>query len=108
MKNKFVIIETTYPDLEKAKNLGKLLLDQKIAACVNFLPISSMYLWEDKIADEQEILVSIKTLDSLYKNVEKVILKHHVYKNPKIISKLINKGSRTYLEWILFNLKKAK
>ena len=59
MKEKFIIIKTTYPNLAKAKNLAKILLTQKLAACVQFSSIKSMYFWEEKIANSSEILVSI-------------------------------------------------
>ena len=108
MKEKFIIIETTYPNLAKAKNLAKILLTQKLAACVQFLPIKSMYFWEEKICRDLEILVTIKTKSELYSSIEKIILKNHCYKIPQIIANTLNQGFQPYLSWIDSNTKNAK
>jgi periplasmic divalent cation tolerance protein len=104
MKNKFVAIKTTYPNSAKgktlAKNLAKVLLNQKLAACVQFLPIESVYVWEGKIKNEHEILVSIKSKNSLYKKIEKTIKEHHIYEIPQIFSTQIDRGLMPYLNWI--------
>lgn len=96
----FIVIETTYPNLHQAKNLAKILLEEKLAACVHFSKIKSTFFWERKIQNENEILVVIKTKNSLYNAVEKVIAKHHPYKIPQIISMAIKFGSEPYLDWI--------
>jgi periplasmic divalent cation tolerance protein len=109
MKKKFIIIETTYPNSSKGKKLAKtlaqVLLDQKLAACLHFSEIESMYFWQKKLQTDQEILVKIKTQNSLFSKVKKIIEKHHSYENPQIISSLIDRGSTKYLEWIESNTK---
>jgi periplasmic divalent cation tolerance protein len=108
MKEKFIIIETTYPNLAKAKNLAKILLTQKLAACVQFSSIKSMYFWEEKIANTNEILVSIKSKNSFYKLIEKTIKEHHEYEIPQILCIEVNQGSAPYLKWITSNLNRRK
>lgn len=105
MKNKFIIIETTYPNHKLAKNLAQILLDKKLAACIQFVKIESMYFWDKKIQNDSEILVRIKTKNSLFLKVEKIIKNHHSYKNPQIISTQINQGSKQYFDWIDLNTK---
>ena len=123
MQKKFIIVETTYPNLASAKKLGKLLLEKELAACVHFLPIKSMYLWQRKIENSSEILVLIKSENSLYneietkdkysrianifdkleemnEGIEKTIKEHHAYEIPQILCSLINQGSKAYLKWI--------
>ncbi len=108
MKNKFITVQTTYPNLTSAKNLAKILLKEKLAACIQFSKIESLYLWNEKIENSKEILVNIKTKNSLYLELEKIIKKHHVYENPQIISSKINQGYSPYLYWIESNLKNNK
>lgn len=108
MKNFFITVETTYPNLRSAKNLGKILLTKKLAACVQFFPIESMYFWEGKLQNEREILVKIKSKNSLFFDIEKEIKKHHSYKIPQIISSQINQGSEAYLNWLNSAMKNRK
>ena len=106
MKNELVILKVTYPDLERAKNFAEILLQKKLAACVQFTPIESMYFWRGKIENNHEILLSIKTKNSLLKSIEKIIKKHHDYEIPQMLSIQVDQGSKPYLNWINSCLKK--
>lgn len=108
MKEKFIIIETTYPNLASAKKLGETLLNKKLAACVQFLKVESSYFWQEKIENSHEILVRIKSKNSLFFEIEKIIKNCHDYEIPQILSTHINQGSKAYLNWIDSNLKKGK
>lgn len=101
------MIETTLPNLRSAKNLGKILLEEKLAACVQFCEIKSSYLWMNKIENNQEILLKIKTKNSLYFDVEKVIKNHHPYEIPQIFSVQIETGFAPYFDWIEKSTKKS-
>jgi periplasmic divalent cation tolerance protein len=103
MKKKFILIKTTYPNLREAKKLAKILLEKKLSACVNFNKIESLYQWQKKIENSKEILVSIKTKNSLFKKIEKIILLNHQYQLPQIIAIPIEIGSKKYLEWLDLN-----
>jgi len=105
-KDKFIIIQTTYPNLKSAKNLATILLKEKLAACIHLQKIESLYFWEAKIQNDQEILLSIKTQNSRFAAIEKLIKKNHSYKLPQIIVTPIVKGSKNYLSWIETGLKK--
>jgi len=97
---KFILVETTLPNLKSAKNLSKILLTEKLAACVQFFEIKSCYWWNDKIQNDSEILLRIKSQNSLYEQIEKLIKKHHSYENPQIFSIQISQGSAAYFDWI--------
>lgn len=100
MKKEFLIIKTTYPKLSDAKKLAKILLTKKLAACVQFAKIESCFNWQNKISNEKEILVSIKTKANFYKKIEKEILANHSYKIPQIIAIKIERGFFGYFDWI--------
>jgi len=108
MKNKFITVETTYPNLKDAKNLGKILLERKLAACVQFTKVETMYFWQNKLEKTNEILVTIKSKNSLYKKIEKTIKEHHSYEIPQIFSKAIDQGFKPYLKWIESNIENRK
>ncbi len=104
MKDKFIIISTTYPNLDKAKNLAQILLEKKFAACVQLCQVESIYNWQQKVTENTEILVTIKTIELFYDKIEEIIIDDHEYEMPEIISTPINKGSNQYLSWIRSNL----
>ncbi len=108
MKEKFILIETTCPNLSSAKKITAELLKQKLAACVHFIEIKSNYFWNEKMVSEKEILVRIKTNKSLFKEIEEVIKKLHDYEVPQIIATEISLSSREYFSWLNSSIKNAK
>jgi periplasmic divalent cation tolerance protein len=97
---KLILVETTYPNLRSAKNLAKILLSKNLAACVQFCEVKSMYFWRNKLQNDREILLRIKTKNSLYPAVEKIIQEHHSYEIPQILATQIDQGSKAYLNWL--------
>ena len=106
MRTEFIIIKTTFPNMEEAKKLAEILLKEKLAACIQFMPIESSYSWHEKIINESEILLNIKTKKSLFDKIEKIIKKHHSYTIPQIVAIHIIQGAEPYLNWIEQNLEK--
>ncbi len=101
MKKQFILILTTSPRKSLAQKIAKVLVKEKLAACVNISsPIESIYSWENKICSEKEFLLFIKTKKSLFDSVKNRILKLHSYEIPEIIALPITQGSSNYLEWI--------
>ena len=98
---KYCCVLTTVPTIFKARQLAGLLISQKSAACVQILPgIESHYHWKGKKETSKEVLLIIKTSASLYKALEKAILKYHPYEVPEIVCLPITQGSKSYLDWI--------
>jgi periplasmic divalent cation tolerance protein len=98
---KYCCVLSTVPDIKKARQLAGLLVSRRLAACVQILPgLESHYRWRDKKETSKEVLLLIKTKASIYKKLEKALLKNHPYEVPEIICLPITKGSRSYLDWI--------
>lgn len=98
--SEFGIVRTTVDTKENARKLVAELLKEKLAACVQSLPISSSFVWEGAVQEEDEILLLIKIKAQDYRDVEQLIRAHHSYDTPQIIMTLISKGSSDYLDWI--------
>jgi periplasmic divalent cation tolerance protein len=101
MTTHYQIILCTCPDKETAEKIARLLVNDKLAACVNILPgITSIYLWHEQIELAQEHLLLTKANKSCYQAIEKTIKKHHPYELPEIIAVPIENGLPEYLHWI--------
>ena len=98
---KYCCVLSTVPKIKKARQLAGLLVSKQLAACVQIVPgLESHYLWRGKAEVAKEILLIIKTRASLYKPLEKAILKNHPYEVPEIVCLPITRGSKPYLDWI--------
>jgi len=98
---KYCCVLSTVPNIKKARTLAGLLVSRRIAACVQILPgLESHYRWRGKKETSEEVLLLIKTEASVYKQLEKILLKNHPYEVPEIVCLPITKGSKTYLKWI--------
>ena len=98
----FLVVLITAPDLSTAQDLGKTLVEEKIAACVNLVPgLVSIYSWEGAIQEDQEVLLVVKTRSELLESqLIPLVQKHHPYDLPEIIGLPIAAGSQAYLDWI--------
>ncbi len=96
----FCMMTTTFADEASAKKMITLLLEERLVACAQMMPIQSFYRWEGKICDEQEFLVLLKTQAIHYDAIEALILAHHPYKTPQLLQIPIEKGLSNYLLWI--------
>jgi periplasmic divalent cation tolerance protein len=96
------LVLITAPDLETARRLAQALVTSKIAACVNISPgLISIYHWEGALQEDQEVLLLVKTRESLVES-QLIPLVHelHPYDLPEIITLPIQGGSQDYLSWI--------
>jgi len=101
MPTHYQIILCTCPDKDTAEKLARLLVNGKLAACVNILPgITSIYLWQEQLESAQEHLLLIKADKICYQAIETTIKEHHPYELPEIIAVAIENGLPEYLHWI--------
>ncbi|MCM8762589.1 MAG: divalent-cation tolerance protein CutA [Candidatus Omnitrophica bacterium] len=97
---KYISVFTTTGSKEEAEKIAKKLLKDKLAACVQICPVSSIYRWKGKIEKAREYLCIIKSKKVLYIKIEKTIKALHPYKVPEIIFCDVTSGSKDYLAWL--------
>ena len=96
-----LLVMVTAPDEAAAAAIGRALVEERLAACVNLIgPIRSIYRWEDAVADEGEYLLLIKTRASLYTALEARVRALHSYQVAEVIALPISRGSAPYLQWL--------
>ena len=93
-------IYITTGDEDEARRIGRVLVEERLAACVNILPIKSIYRWEENIEEENEVAMFVKTRAELADQVIERVKELHSYEVPCIVSLPIAKGNPDYLKWI--------
>ncbi|UZE92361.1 MAG: divalent-cation tolerance protein CutA [Methanosarcinales archaeon] len=94
----FSVVYITTSKLDEAKRIARILVEGRLAACVNVFPITSIYHWNG-LQEENEIALIVKTMTKNVKKVENKVKELHSYDVPCIISFKID-GSKEFLKWI--------
>ena len=102
----YSVITATFPDENSAKNAAGMLVEHRLAACVQMLPINSVYSWKGKVCNDDEVLLVIKSKTELFGEITTTIKDAHVYEVPEIIQLPVINGLPEYLKWIDDNTKR--
>ncbi len=95
------LVLVTFPDEETARQIGTLLIERKLAACITLIPSTSIYSWEDKIHTAPETQALIKTSATTYPALQKTLASEHPYDTPEIIALTPTDGLPSYLQWVI-------
>jgi periplasmic divalent cation tolerance protein len=97
-----VFVYTTFPSVVEAEKTGRVLLERRLAACVNILPgMVSHYWWQGTIERGEEAVMIIKTRASLAEAVREAVKRGHPYTTPAILVLPIEGGDPAYLGWLM-------
>jgi periplasmic divalent cation tolerance protein len=100
MTNKIVVFSTC-GSAEEAHKLARILLEARLAACVNvIMQIHRFYWWQGRIEESGEWLLIIKTSRDAFEQVRSVIESAHSYELPEVLALPVIAGSPSYLDWI--------
>ncbi len=100
--DKPVLIYSTFPTAEAAEAVGRALVEAGLAACINILaPMTSIYMWEGKIARDTEAVMIIKTRSSLAPAALDFVKERHTYTTPALLTIALEGGSAQYLDWLM-------
>jgi periplasmic divalent cation tolerance protein len=96
-----LLVLTNLPDRATAERLAGLLIEKRLAACVNILaPCRSVYRWKDAVQHDEEHPMLIKTTAERYPEMERALRAGHPYELPEIIAVPIERGLPAYLDWV--------
>lgn len=96
-----IVVWVTVPNAASAETLARILVERKLAACVNIIPgVKSVYVWEDQMQTDSEEILLIKTKRNLFENLAEAIKQNHPYSVPEIIATPIVLGSESYLNFV--------
>ena len=96
-----MVVFMTAPNREEAERLAEILVNRRLAACVQILPeITSFYHWQGKIERESELLILAKTTSENFSELEKTVREYHSYTTPEIVAVPASDVSAPYLNWL--------
>lgn len=94
----------TCPDPDGARALGRSLVEERLAACVQVLPgIESIYRWNDAIEEACEILLVVKTTRARFDALQARLVALHPYEVPELVALPAVAGLPAYLHWVADN-----
>lgn len=99
MAHNITVVFSTAPP-EKSDLIARTLIEKRVVACVNVVPVRSYYRWNDEFCDEPEHLLIAKTTKEKAGEVIAAIRSVHPYEVPEIIALPLIGGYPPYLEWV--------
>lgn len=101
MSESHLLVLCTLPDRDSAVKVAEAVVDRGLAACVNIVPgLMSIYRWQGKRESGEELLLLIKTRESVYADLQDFLASGHPYELPEVIAVPITRGLPDYLAWV--------
>jgi periplasmic divalent cation tolerance protein len=96
------VVLVTAPDVEVGARIGRALVEEGLAACVNLVPgVRSIYRYEGRVHDEAEVLLVLKTRAALSAALAARVRALHPYELPEVVALAVAGGSEPYLDWVV-------
>ena len=96
-----LLVLVTAPSAEKAAELARALVEERLAACGNVVPgLRSIYRWEGAVHDEAEALLLLKTTRARLEALRARVVELHPYEVPEVLAFAADAGSAPYLAWV--------
>ena len=104
-----VFVYTTWPSAVEAEQAGRVLVERRLAACVNILPqMVSLYWWQGRIERAEEAVMIVKTRASLADALEAAVKSLHSYDVPAFAVMPLESIESNYLGWLLAETEAAE
>lgn len=95
------VVLSTFPDVEKAAEVARVLVAEELCACVNLVPqVRSIYRWQGAVSEDAEALAIVKTTANRYEALARRLIELHPYEVPELIAVPLVDGHAPYLAWL--------
>lgn len=96
-----LLITTTFERRDDAEKMGRMLLEKRLIACAQVSgPVSSSYWWQGRIVSSEEYVLTMKSNEAWYRELEQAICASHPYETPEIVATAISRVSAGYHQWL--------
>ncbi len=104
--SELLVVMTSFASLADAKKMAHQLIEGRLAACVQIREgVLSVYRWEGKVCEEQEVLLTAKTVAAKWVEISDFIKSHHPYDLPEVIALIPEKYGEQYGKWVQAEVK---
>lgn len=94
-----ILIYITLNNDSEAREISRKILEKKLSNCANWFPITCMYRWEGKIAEEPEVVLIVKTKKEYFEKIEKIVKDSIDYTN--CIAEIpVGRQRKEFLDWL--------
>ena len=93
------ILYITCKNKEEAISMSKTVVNMRLAACGNSFPITSSFFWEDKVQDEDQYVLLLKTDENKIDSLREEIKRIHSFAVPCILEFDV-KANKEYEKWL--------
>lgn len=95
------VVLSTAPDQATGESLGRTLVEERLAACVNVVPgVVSLYRWDQELRRDAEVLLVMKTTEGSVDALKERVATLHPYEVPELLVLSVADGLSGYLEWV--------
>jgi periplasmic divalent cation tolerance protein len=99
------VVLCTFPNIDSARQIGTVLVERQLAACVNLIPgVESVYRWQGQVESATETLTVFKTSAEVFPEFERELAALHPYDVPEIVAIDPAAVSAPYQSWLLNNV----
>lgn len=92
---------TSCKGMREANRIARGLVQSRLAACVNLVPMRSIYRWKGEVESTKEVLLIVKTRRGLFRRLSAHLRRLHSYELPELISLPVERGYKPYLDWLM-------
>lgn len=93
-------VTTTVGSLQEAGTLARLILDRRLAACVQLdTAVTSLYRWQGQLHEDPEVRLVIKTVSACEQALRALFASHHPYEVPQFLATAM-RASPAYAQWV--------
>ncbi len=100
-----IVIVSTYPDKKSIVKIANIVVNKRLAACVNYTKINSVYTWKGKVENAGEFLAFFKTTVKAKKLLKEEIARTHPYQVPEIVELKMSSVNAAYQNWLVDSTK---
>jgi periplasmic divalent cation tolerance protein len=96
-----IVIISTYPNRKSISKIANKVVKKRLAACVNYTKIGSVYTWKGRMENTEEFLALFKTTQNAKELLKREIASTHPYEVPEIVELKMDVVNKTYLDWLV-------